>query len=187
MDNESVNIWIEIYDCFFGNKKEQYKFNIFNKPTLPFNMDEILSSITNMINGGEDDLGEPDNIEEYNKGNLHYTHQTWETENGTFNKVVVKPIEGKSYDELTLEEKLQIAIENEEYEKASELKTEIFNEGLIKKYYSGMAIQELNEDELEEIELIAYNLGKSRQFKEEYLSLTDEEIINAIYQIYTNN
>ena len=74
-----------------------------------------------------DDLGEPDTIEEFEDGGVNFIKKTWETEKGEFVMVeTVMDEQGNIFNNsMTLEEKLEEALEEEEYEKAAILRDKI--------------------------------------------------------------
>lgn len=71
----------------------------------------------------DDSLGEPDNITFIEKDGLFYEKQEWIRNGNSFSKHFVH--DKKPYGMLTLEEKLDRAIETEDYEEASRLRDEI--------------------------------------------------------------
>jgi len=76
----------------------------------------------------DESLGKPDKIEFYNEGHMFYEKRTWNTPNGKLVKLIVTddptliepPIPEKS-----LDEQLKEAVENEDFEKAAELRDKI--------------------------------------------------------------
>jgi hypothetical protein len=73
------------------------------------------------------ELGEPDSIEEFEEGGVNFIKKTWKTEHGEYVMVetVMDEMGNIFTGSMTLEEKLEEALENEEYEKAAELRDRI--------------------------------------------------------------
>ena len=75
-------------------------------------------------------LGEPTTSEEIIEDGLRFTKLTWDTPNGRFVKIVVTDVlagESKVEDKKTLDEQLQEAVDNEDYELAIKLRDKINN------------------------------------------------------------
>lgn len=75
-------------------------------------------------------LGEPTSSEEIIEDGLRFTKLTWDTPNGKFVKIVVTDVlagESKVEDKKTLDEQLQEAVDNEDYELAIKLRDKINN------------------------------------------------------------
>jgi len=90
------------------------------------------------------DLGEPDEIETFSDGDITWEKHTWHTPTGSIGRVEIKgDIDGEIPPDIlskimsggsrkkkkTLEERLQDAVEAEDYKKAAELRDEIANKG----------------------------------------------------------
>lgn len=126
------NNWVEIFDLYFGKKSNQ--FNEDNN--IPDDIKDVINkfnellanemqSTENVDNILEEEFGQPNEIIEYTEGNIQYTKKIWNHEKGKIVKIMAKVANGINYDDLSLEEKLKIAIQNEDYEKAVLLRDEI--------------------------------------------------------------
>lgn len=133
-------IWVEVFDCFFGNKRKQYHFD--NEPEIPEAIKDIISKIQNMSSDNlspdemdkifESELGTPDEVIEYEEGNLQFTKKVWNNGDGKKMVRIFATIkDGINYDELSLLEKLKIAEQNEDYEEAAKIKEVIDNQDFI--------------------------------------------------------
>jgi hypothetical protein len=98
-----------------------------------------------------DELGEPDTIEEIEESGVKFIKKTWHTEdgdyvlmesvqsyNGSDIEEVLKTMKNGPFKkrELSLEEELEEAIEDEEYEKAAELRDRIAQKKVDDKLFS---------------------------------------------------
>jgi len=75
-------------------------------------------------------LGEPTSSEEIIEDGLRFTKLTWDTPNGRFVKIVVTDVlagESNVENKKTLDEQLQEAVDNEDYELAIKLRDKINN------------------------------------------------------------
>lgn len=125
----------ELFDMFFGNNKNEN-----NKSKI----DDLINRLNNFkdITGEElnenSELGEPTSIEEYTKNGIIYEKKVWEINGGKIVKIEIKevkmdtpidiPINIKPtsrFNKASLEDKLQYAIDNENYEEAARLRDEI--------------------------------------------------------------
>jgi excinuclease UvrABC helicase subunit UvrB len=123
----------ELFNDFFDRKNHKPQKRVQNSTNQN---DEIKKIIDMLMNGSLVDvesmtekLGEPDNVENYIENGLHYRKLVWNTPRGQFVKIIAS--EEKIVDEpkksLTLEERLKIAEEDEDYELAIQLRDEIKN------------------------------------------------------------
>lgn len=116
----------ELFDDFFSrNNKADDQF----KNELKKMLDKLAKSNDsideNMEKKMDESLGTPDVIEFYNEGPMFYERRIWETPNGKLVKLIVTddpslvqaPIPEKS-----LEEQLEEAVANEEFEKAAAIR-----------------------------------------------------------------
>lgn len=103
---------------------------------------KIVKDVTNGMDIGnyvDNDLGEPSEIRYYEEDGLYFTETTWETEIGLVKKTIVSnlPLDGYENNntkiEVSLEEQLEEAIVNEEYEKAAKLRDSIKKQKKAKK------------------------------------------------------
>ena len=106
--------------------------------------DSLMGNIKNITPFGDDfskmkDLGEPDSVEEFEEGGINFIKRIWNTENGDY--VMIETVlddEGNLFTgPMSLDEQLEEALEEEEYEKAAELRDKIaekkVNDSLFKK------------------------------------------------------
>ena len=136
-------IWVEVFDSFFGDKKEEYHYGTDNTDDdkFPDEIKSVISKLQDMTDESftkeeiddifKEEMGEPTEIIEYTKGNVDYTKKIWDKPEGKFVRIMASVKDGVDYKDLSLEEKLEITIQNEEYEKAEELKKEIENKKFI--------------------------------------------------------
>ena len=94
--------------------------------------DSFISNIKYSTSLGDDfsklkELGEPDEIEEFEEGGVNFIKKTWITEEGEYIMVETVLIDGSNIftGSKSLDEQLEEALENEEYEKAAELRDKI--------------------------------------------------------------
>jgi hypothetical protein len=139
MENNNKKIWLEVFDCLFGEKEEQYHYNnpMGDMGDIPDKIKDMLSKIQGMTDESfskeemddifMEEMGPPSEITEYTEGNINYTKKVWDGPEGKFVRIVASLANGVDYEDLSLEEKLEIAIQNEDYEKAGKLKEEIEN------------------------------------------------------------
>ncbi len=123
----------ELFKKFFKPKKKKTV-----KPTdeIKNNIEEEVKKVLDMLNTGQpidddvekeidENLGKPDKIEFFEQDGFFYEKRIWHTPNGDLVKMIVtddptlivppKP-------EKTLAEKLEEAVENEDYEKAAAIR-----------------------------------------------------------------
>ena len=121
-------IWVEIFDCFYGDKSNQY--DKVEEDSIPDEVKDIISKIQNLTDF-EAEMGQPEDIIEYTEGNIHYSKKTWNKGDSKIVRIEASVIDGVKYDDLSLEEKIKIAEQNEDYEKAAKLKEEADNQDFI--------------------------------------------------------
>ena len=94
--------------------------------------DSFISNIKHNTSLGDDfsklkELGEPDDIEEFEEEGVKFVKKTWITEEGEY--IMMETVMDESGNIFTgsksLDEQLEEALENEEYEKAAELRDKI--------------------------------------------------------------
>lgn len=134
-------IWVEIFDSLFGKNKDQFDFKINETPKIPDEIKDVISKLQNMtdesFNNEEIDgifkseMGEPSQIIEYTEGNIDYTKKVWETKDGKIVRIMATTKDGVKYEDLSLDEKLEMAIQNEDYEEAAKIKEKIENKNFI--------------------------------------------------------
>lgn len=90
------------------------------------NLDEDIHSIDEEIEKSiDEELGKPDKIEFFNEGNLFYERRTWHTPSGDLIKLLISddPTLGNTPKvEKPLQEQLDEAVANEDYEKAAAIR-----------------------------------------------------------------
>lgn len=125
----------ELFDMFFGNNKNE---------SSKSKIDDLINRLNNFkdVTGEElnenSELGEPTSIEEYTKNGIIYEKKIWEINGGKIVKIEIKevkisdaieiPINIKPtsrFNKASLEDKLQYAIDTENYEEAARLRDEI--------------------------------------------------------------
>lgn len=125
-------VWVDVFDCVLGEKRNQYDFT----PEIPDYIKDVMDKIQsfgdsfsgeNMDEILEGEMGTPIEVTTYTEGNLNFTKKVWEIDDKRIVKITADIPEGIDYEDLSLEEKLKIAIQNEDYEKAAELRDEIEN------------------------------------------------------------
>lgn len=90
------------------------------------NLDEDLHSMDEELEKSiDEDLGKPDKIEFFNEDNLFYERRTWHTENGDLIKLIISDdptlINAPKF-EKPLQEQLDEAVAEENYEKAAAIR-----------------------------------------------------------------
>ena len=122
----------ELFNRFFGNKGDKNEGDEGKKARR---LIDRLNNFDDMdlsgFNPYENDLGEPDEIITYEEKGYTFQKSIWNLEAGSIVKVemVSTPMDGdyepKVNEKLTLEERLEIALECEDYEEAIKLRDEI--------------------------------------------------------------
>jgi excinuclease UvrABC helicase subunit UvrB len=111
-----------------NNLKEEAK-KMIDILTNMKNIEEDIKNIDEEIEKSiDEELGKPDKIEFFNEDNLFFERRTWHTENGDLIKLLVSddPTFGKQPKvEKSLQQQMEEAIQNEEYEKAAILRDKI--------------------------------------------------------------
>jgi hypothetical protein len=134
----------DLFNQFFGGKRN--KKNSDDKPTdfnkaKNENIKKMIDMISNMeeVTGShiagqiDDGLGEPNQVEYYEEDGMYFEKKTWKVFGGEMVKVIMSDEPFNEYAEenkesqLTLQEQLEDAVKNENYEMAAKLM------GLIKK------------------------------------------------------
>jgi hypothetical protein len=132
-----MNEFDALFNQYFGDNKNDS------------GMERMMKLIGRLNNGGgisgmspEDSLGKPDTVREFEKDGVVFVESTWDTPQGTIVRVETKedieftsdffkrnniPTGERISEEvpMTLEEKLEIAKEHEDYETCAELRDEI--------------------------------------------------------------
>ncbi len=117
------NRFDDLFNEFFKNNKKN-SFDDIHKKMFDFlsnlNTDDNLENLID-TNIGEN-LGKPDKIEFYNEGDMFFEKRIWHTKNGNFVKAIITDeptLKTPSLPEKSLQEKLDEAVKNEEFEKAA--------------------------------------------------------------------
>jgi hypothetical protein len=122
------NEFDDLFDKYFNNNDDPFKRmrNLVNR------LNDFESIDDNGGNPHERELGEPDEVTEFNENGYTFRRSVWDTEGGSIVKVemVSSPLDigftaKRDKNGLSLDAKLKIAIENEDYEKAAELRDKI--------------------------------------------------------------
>ena len=137
-----MNTFDDLFNQFFGG--ERNKKNNEGKEPLDFNkakdenikkLIEMISNmeeITDMETAGQIDeqLGEADRVEYYEEDGMYFEKKTWKVVGGEMVKVLMsdEPFGKKEETTLTLQEKLELAVKNEEYEIAANIRDAIKKE-----------------------------------------------------------
>jgi len=141
-----MNTFDDLFNQFFGGKRN--KKNNEGKEPLDFNkakdenikkLIEMISNmeeITDMETAGQIDeqLGEADRVEYYEEDGMYFEKKTWKVVGGEMVKVLMsdepfdKYVPQNKQSELTLQEQLEEAVKNEEYEIAAKLRDAIKKE-----------------------------------------------------------
>ena len=151
MDEKS---WLEVFDCYFGDKKNQYDFtepkddNDNNsgseKMDIPEDVIGLIEEIKEKLGSGElsegffdDELGLPDVTTETSHNGIKYVKKVWHHTDGDIVKLeVIDSVDFEKYEDLTITEKIALAVQNEDYELAEKLKNDDdanFLDGITKK------------------------------------------------------
>lgn len=137
-----MNTFDDLFNQFFGGERNKKK-NEGNEP-LDFNkakdenikkLIEMISNmeeITDMETAGQIDeqLGEADRVEYYEEDGMYFEKKTWKVVGGEMVKVLMsdEPFNKKEESTLTLQEQLEQAVKNEEYEIAANIRDAIKKE-----------------------------------------------------------
>ena len=125
----------ELFEEFF-NKKNSDKYKKIEKTKKEGFSDE-LSKLINVLSNArqitddeekfkiETEFGEPDRVEYYNEDELYFKKSIWEVEDGEIVKLEVSDEPFNLENPKSLEELLEEALEEENYEKAAEIRDEI--------------------------------------------------------------
>lgn len=127
----------ELFNEFFKrhniNPEDKISDNLRDEPkkvidilTKIKNLDEDLHSMDEELEKSiDEDLGKPDKIEFFNEDNLFYERRTWHTENGDLIKLIISDdptlINAPKF-EKPLQEQLDEAVADENYEKAAAIR-----------------------------------------------------------------
>ena len=137
-----MNTFDDLFNQFFGGKRNKKEKN--GDDPLDFHkakdenikkLIEMISNmeeITDMETAGQIDeqLGEADRVEYYEEDGMYFEKKTWKVFGGEMVKVLMsdEPFNKKEEPTLTLEEQLEEAVKNEEYEIAAKLRDAIKKE-----------------------------------------------------------
>ncbi len=132
----------ELFNKFFGRKKGEKKqdekhesFDDAKSKNLKGLIDMLskFEDVTNIAGSNEfdEEMGEPDKIEYYEEDGMYFQKKTWKVFGGEMVKVIAsdEPIEEEPVKNTkSLEEQLEEAVANEDYEKAASIRDEIAKE-----------------------------------------------------------
>jgi excinuclease UvrABC helicase subunit UvrB len=137
-----MNTFDDLFDQFFGGKRNKKEKN--GDDPLDFHKakDENIKKLIEMISNMEEitnpetagqideQLGEADRVEYYEEDGMYFEKKTWKVFGGEMVKVLMsdEPFNKKEEPTLTLEEQLEEAVKNEEYEIAAKLRDAIKKE-----------------------------------------------------------
>ena len=131
----------ELFDDFFKRNNINPEDNI--SDDIKDKVIKMLDLLTNFKNNPEEgekkldgSLGKPDKIEFFNDGDMFFERRIWHTPYGDIQKIIISEdptLVSQALPEKPLEEKLNEAIEAEEYEKAAIIRDLIENEKKLKK------------------------------------------------------
>ena len=132
------NEFDKLFNRYFGDRHKRHQDSMNEMLNL---MNKLNSGIFNSVNDAEAELGEPNSVREFEKDGILYEESTWTTELGTIIKISTKEnVEfGKDFfnknniplghkhktvnkKEISLEDQLKMAVKDENYEKAAELR-----------------------------------------------------------------
>jgi len=109
----------ELFNHYF-NKDKKSSFNtLFDEMFLKLNKSYLLNENNKEI---ENDFGHPDKVLNITENGTSFTKSIWYTPLGHIVKV---ELAGSKQNEISLEEKLKLAIETENYEEAAKIRDEI--------------------------------------------------------------
>jgi len=131
----------DLFNKFFGRKSEEKKeeknesFDEAKAKNLKGLID-MLSKFEEISDLGsskvfDEEMGEPDKIEYYEENGLYFQKKTWNVFGGEMVKIIAsdEPIKKDSVKKSkSLEEQLEEAVANEDYEKAASIRDEIAKE-----------------------------------------------------------
>lgn len=122
----------ELFDEFFNEDNENKKPKDGKR-----DFDDELSNLMNTLSKFkqitdtdeqyeiDNEFGEPNNIEFFQEDDLYFKRSTWEVEDGEIVKLEVSDVPFDTIEPKSLEELLQVALDEENYELAAELRDEI--------------------------------------------------------------
>jgi len=121
----------ELYDRFFGGKGKGDSDEEKKAKRLIDNLNNFDDANVDGFNPFESDLGEADEVETFDENGYTFQRSVWNLKEGQIVKVemVSSPMDvgftPRVKKKLTLEDKLEIAVKNEEYEEAARLRDKI--------------------------------------------------------------
>lgn len=131
----------DLFNKFFGRKREEKKeeknesFDDAKARNMKGLIDMLskFEDVTNMAgsNQFDEEMGEPDKIEYYEEDGMYFQKKTWKVFGGEMVKVIAsdEPINEESFEKTkSLQEQLEEAVANEDYEKAAFIRDEMAKE-----------------------------------------------------------
>ncbi len=128
----------DLFNEFLNNKEEEKKDSMSEESKRIMDIIKTLTSNKNIDESTENfidiTLGEPDSIETYSDGLVNFEKRVWHTPTGDIVKIIMsdiqddfspiqnKPIKKETSVPKSLQEQLDEAISNEEYERAAKIR-----------------------------------------------------------------
>jgi hypothetical protein len=109
----------------FKNKKEKNDDYINNIIKMLSDFNDVNGKSGDSMGELDSELGEPDEIIFYEKDGMYFEERIWQDEEKKIIKTTISDEPFKMQNKKTLEEQLEEAIENEEYELAADLRDKI--------------------------------------------------------------
>jgi excinuclease UvrABC helicase subunit UvrB len=116
----------------FNDKNDDELEDFFNSMFNNMFKKGILRESSFDLNNIEDNLGEPTSVRQFKENGFTFEERIWETENGSYRTytTISNPMNERTKPlfknkDLPLEEQLKIALEEERYERAAEIRDEI--------------------------------------------------------------
>jgi hypothetical protein len=122
------NDFDDLFDDFFGKKSNDPLKGMRDLINKLNDFSELNDDTTNPY---ESELGEPNEVTEFEENGYKFKRSVWETEHGSIVKVemIHSPLDTgftpKTKKKISLEDRLAIAIEEERYEDAAKIRDEI--------------------------------------------------------------
>jgi hypothetical protein len=137
-----MNTFDDLFNQFFGGKRNKKEKNGDDPLNFHKAKDENIKKLIEMISNMEEitnpetagqideQLGEADRVEYYEEDGMYFEKKTWKVFGGEMVKVLMsdEPFDKKEEPTLTLQEQLEEAVKNENYEIAAKLRDAIKKE-----------------------------------------------------------
>lgn len=113
----------ELYNKYFGKRYPSDRMKEIMDMMNKLNEGIEFGGLSDLENDFNNELGEPTSVDKFEENGYVFERTTWDTEHGKMMKVeLLYRVGDEPKPELTLEEKLQLAIEEENYEEAAKLR-----------------------------------------------------------------